>query len=363
MDYDEIQDAEPISPQPQPPPPPSQPEPVFIPIKAKKKKSSGWRIFWGVIIGMTIIVNVFLLLIIIGIAGMLFSASGELFDSQNSFVEETLVKGSSSNKIVVVRLEGIIDNIQSRKFTKQLNAAKKDKNVKAVIVRTITPGGTVSGSDQIHNAISKFRAETGKPVVAFMQTIAASGGYYSSVACDKIIAEPTVITGSIGVIMSNLVFKNLLEEKLGIQPVVLKSGPKKDWPSMFNEVDDEQRQYLMDKLINPAYERFVSLVAEGRKDVLTEEEVRKLADGSIYGAEEAKANKLIDDVGYFEKAVSVAEGLANIKGAKVVEYQRTFSLSMLMGAETKHKRLIEADRNTLHELTVPQLMYIWDVRW
>lgn len=361
MDYDEIQDVEPLQQQPQAAIP--QPEPVFIPVRAKKKKSSAWRIFWGVIIGMSIIANVFLLLMIIGIVGMFFSASGDLFDSQNGFVEQTLIKGSSSDKIVVVRLEGIIDSIQSRKFTKQMNAAKKDKNVKAVIVRTITPGGTVSGSDQIHNQISKFRAETGKPVVAFMQTIAASGGYYSSVACDKIVAEPTVITGSIGVIMSNLIIKDLLEEKLGIHPVVIKSGRKKDWPSMFREVDDEQRQYLMDKLINPAYERFVSLVVAGRKDVLTEEEVRELADGSIFGAEEAKANKLIDEIGYIEKAVSIAEGLANIKGARVVEYERTFSLSSLIGAEAKQKKLIDADINTLHELAVPQLMYIWDVRW
>ena len=361
MDYDEIQNAEPTPPQPQSPPP--QPQPVYIPVPEKRKKSSGWRIFWGVVIGMSIIANVFLFLMIIGIVGMFITGPGELFDSQNGFVEETLVKGSATEKIVVIRLEGIIDSIQSRRFTKQLKAAKKDPNVKAVIVRTITPGGTVSGSDQIHNQISRFRAETGKPVVAFMQTVAASGGYYSSVACDKIVAEPTVITGSIGVIMSNLVFKDLLEQKLGIEPVVLKSGEKKDWPSMFREMDEEQKQYLMDKLINPAYERFVKLVAEGRKDVLSPEEVRKLSDGSIYGAEEAKENKLIDEVGYIEKAISVTQGLADIKGARVVEYQRMFSLSTLLGAETKHKKLIEADRNTLHELAVPQLMYLWDIRW
>jgi protease-4 len=132
---------------------------------------------------------------------------------------------------------------------------------------------------------------------------------------------------------------------------------------MYADVTDEQREYLMEKLINPSYNRFVNLVAQGRQGLLTIDEVKKLADGSIYGAEEAMANKLIDDVGYFEKAVSTAEGLAGIKGARVVEYARQFSLSMLLGAEAKQKKLIEADRNMLHELATPQLMYLWDVRW
>ena len=368
MDYDETQSPEPMNEPPQaelpgipaPPPLPNTRTPK------QKPKRSGWRIFWGIVLGMSVIANVFLFCIIIVIVSVAMSAPGDMLGSRRSaYVEETLIKGPASKKIVVIRLEGIIDRIQSHKFKQQLKAAREDSNVKAVIIRTVTPGGTVSASDQIHHEISKFRKETKKPVVAFMQSIAASGGYYTSVACDKIVAEPTVITGSIGVIMSNLVFKNLLEEKLGIQPVVIKSGEKKDWPSMFSDVTDEQREYLMEKLINPSYNRFVNLVAQGRQGLLTIDEVKKLADGSIFGAEEAMANKLIDDVGYFEKAVSTAEGLAGIKkdGARVVEYARQFSLSMLLGAEAKQKKLIEADINMLHELATPQLMYLWDVRW
>jgi protease-4 len=195
-----------------------------------------------------------------------------------------------------------------------------------------------------------------------MQSVAASGGYYTSVACDKIIAEPTTITGSIGVIMSNLVIKDLLESKLGIEPVVIKSGPKKDWPSMFSETSEEQKQYLFDKLINPAYNRFVNLVVDGREGMLTRDEVLRLADGSIYGAEEALEERLIDGVGYFEDAVEITRKLAGISDARVIEYVRQFSITHLLGAETKHQRLIDADQNTLHELAVPQLMYLWDVR-
>lgn len=116
-----------------------------------------------------------------------------------------------------------------------------------------------------------------------MQGIAASGGYYTSVACDKIIAEPTTITGSIGVISLYLVVQELLEHKLGILPVVIKAGAKKDWPSYFQAPSEEQLQYLQNKLVNPAYERFVQIVAEGRNATLTESQVRQLADGSIFG--------------------------------------------------------------------------------
>ncbi len=332
-----------------------------VPTTAEPRKASGWRIFWGVLLALSVLANVVLLFMIIMVFSLVMSGPRELFDSRrDGFGEEVLVKGPTSRKIAVIRLEGIIDGAQSERLRKHLRAARNDQNVKAVIVRTITPGGTVAASDQMHNEITKFRRETGKPVVAFMQSVAASGGYYTSVACDKIIAEPTVITGSIGVIMNNLVIKELLEEKLGVQPVIIKSGLKKDWPSMFTETTEEQKQYLFDKLIGPAYERFVALVDQGRDD-LSEQEVRRLADGSIYGAEEALANKLVDQVGYFEDAVRLTEQLAGISDARVIEYTRLFTISSLLGAEAKLAPW-QVDRNTIHELAAPQLMYLWDGR-
>ncbi|MBE0534764.1 MAG: signal peptide peptidase SppA [Phycisphaerae bacterium] len=334
--------------------------PVAAQPTGPKRKTSGWRIFWGVVIALSVIANVVLFFMIVMMVS--FAMSGpKLFDTRDGFTEEVLVRGPANRKIAVIRMEGIIDSSQSDKFRKQLKAARLDENVKAVIVRTITPGGTVSASDQMHNEIMNFRRQTGKPVVAFMQTVAASGGYYTSVACDKIIAEPTVITGSIGVIMNSLVIKELLEEKLGIQPVIIKSGPKKDWPSMFTETTQEQKDYLQEKLINPAYERFVNLVDQGREE-LSAAQVRQLADGSIYGADEARENKLIDQVGYFEDAVQLTEQMAGIRGAKVVEYTRLLTISALLGAEAK-ARPWEIDRNTLHELTMPQLLYLWDGGW
>jgi protease-4 len=321
----------------------------------KPKKTSGWRIFLNVLLGLSIITNAILFLILLGIG--VAAVTAEKFAGKTEFLENTLVDGPHTKKIAVVNLYGIIQDGVSEEVRLQLKAAAEDDSVKGVILRIASPGGTVSSSDQIHYYVGNLRQQTGKPVVAFMQTIAASGGYYSAVACDRIVAEPTVITGSIGVIMNHLVIKDLLELKLGIQPEVLKSGPKKDWPSMYAPMTEEQKQYLNEKLITPAYERFVNLVSEGRKHVLTPERVRLLADGSIYPADEALENGLIDEIGYFETAVAAAEKLADISDARVVEYQRPLSWLSAMGAKSP---IPVVDSKMLEKLLVPQLMYLWD---
>lgn len=324
------------------------------PADAGRPKRRPWRIFLWIVLALSIIANFFLFVMLI--AAAVFFAAGR----KDFFSESVVRKGSFGNKIAIVRLEGIINRKLSEDVRKQIKTAADDDKVKAIIVRTISPGGTVAASDRIHHEITKFRAETDKPVVAFMQGIATSGGYYTSVACDKIIAEPTVITGSIGVMSSHLVIKELLEDKLGISVVVVKSGPKKDWPSIFEETTDEQKQYLMDKLISPAYERFVGLVNDGRS-MLTESEVRELADGSIYGAAEALDKHLIDEVGYLDEAIALAESLAGIEDAHVIEYDRPFSFTTLFSAQSKS--IWKIDRDALREMAVPQLLYLWDANW
>jgi protease-4 len=312
-------------------------------------KGIGWKIFFGIILGFSIIAN--LALIVALAASVIVFTAGK----NDSFLEKALEKGSGSNKIAVIKIEGIIDNKLAEDVSQQIKTAKNDKNVKAVIFRTNSPGGSVSASDRIYDQICRFRTETGKPAVAFMETVAASGGFYTSCGCDKIIAEPTTITGSIGVIMGHLVLQDLFEMKLGIKPVIVKSGPKKDWPTSFEPVTEEQIAYLNQKLICPAYERFVSIVAKSRKDVLTNEQVTALADGSIYGASEALENKLIDKIGYMEEAIVLAKSLAGIENAKVVEYEKPFSFESFLEA----KSIFKLDRNTLYEFTTPQLMYLW----
>ncbi len=140
--------------------------------------------------------------------------------------------------------------------------------------------------------------------------------------------------------------------------VIVKSGRKKDWPSSFKPPSDEQLRYLDDKLIRPAYRRFVKIIAEGRK-ALTAEEVRPLADGSIYTAQEALDNKLIDSIGYLDDAIALVKKLAKIDKARVVEYRRPFSLSGILGAEADG--ILKISKNSLYELSTPQVMYLWSM--
>ena len=316
------------------------------------RKGTGWRIFWGIITALSIMANIALVLMLIGIITVF--AVGR---SGNMLAEEVIREGPASAKIAVITVEGIIYGELAKDVYQQLEKARQDRHVKGLIIRVDSPGGLISASDQIYKEILKYRQTEGKPVVAFMQDIATSGGYYTSVACDKIIAEPTALTGSIGVIMGHFVFQELLENKLGILPVIITAGKKKDWPSSFHVPTEEQLQYLRDKLITPAYERFVQVVAEGRQSQLTIDDVKRLADGGIMGAQEALNEKLIDEIGYLDDAIGLVKSLAGIKEARVVEYRKPFSLASFLSYRTQN--VLKIDKTMLYELSTPQVLYLW----
>jgi protease-4 len=317
----------------------------------QRRKGTGWRIFWGIVLALSFMANIALFFMLIGVVAFFATGQASILD------EEILREGPSRTKIAIVSVQGAIYEESAAEVYRQLKIVRKDRYVKGVIVRVNSPGGTISASDQIHKEISKFRDEENMPVIAFMQGVAASGGYYTSVACDKIIAEPTTITGSIGVISWYLVVEELLEDKLGIQPVTIKSGQKKDWPSSFRKPEPEEIQYMRDKLITPALERFVEIVAEGRKESLTLEEVRKLADGGIFGAQEALDEKLIDQVGYLDEAIELVKSLAKVNKAQVVQYRKPFSFRDVLGQ--RKSNLLKLNKATLYELGTPQILYLW----
>jgi protease-4 len=323
------------------------------PAMQPRKKGSGWRILVGIMFALSVLANFLLIFMLIFV--FIIFASGQ----RTTLTEEVVREGPMGTKIAMVTIDGVIYEEQAESVYRQLQAAQKDRRVRAVIVQFSTPGGTISASDQIYNQIRKFRTKTNKPVIAFMQGVAASGGYYSSVACEKIIAEPTIITGSIGVISSYLVVQQLLEDKLGILPVVIKSGEKKDWPSSYRAPEPNEIAYIENKLIKPSLKRFVDIVAEGRKASLSLADVMRLADGSIFGAQEALDEKLIDQIGYLDDAVDLVKTLAGIDKAQVIRYRKTFSISDLLSYRTQQNTL-KLDRNTLYELGTPQVMYLWN---
>jgi len=332
-------------------------EPVTEPARKgtgwpRPSERRGWRIFWGIILAMSVLANIVLFMMLIGMA-VIFTAG-----RRDIFTEEVIREGPRTAKIAVISVQGIIDDEQAKDVQKQIKLARKDKTVKGLIVRVDSPGGTISGSDGIWNEIRKYREQEDRPVVAFMQGIAASGGYYTSVACDKIVAEPTTITGSIGVIAGHFVVQELFEEKLGIKPAIIKSGEKKDWPSLFSPFTDEQQKYIEDKLITPSYERFVQIVAEGRGE-LSLADVKHLADGSIYGAQEALDEKLIDKIGYLDEAIEEVKSLAGIEKAQVLEYKKPFSFADFLSLRSEN--ILKIDKKTLYELSTPQALYLWSL--
>lgn len=316
------------------------------------RKSNGWRIFWGIVLALSVMVNIGLLLMLMGVVAVF--ATGSMSTGLN---EEVIRKGPASKKIAVINVQGVIYSELANDVQRQLKAARQDKRVKGLIVRVNSPGGTISGSDRIYREIQKYREEEGKPVIAFMQGVAASGGYYTSVACEKIIAEPTTITGSIGVISWYFVVQELLENKLGILPVTVKSGKRKDWPSSFRAPSEEELEYMRDKLITPAYERFLEVVAEGREGTLSPDKIKELADGSIYGAKEALEEKLIDEIGYLDEAIELVKSMAKIEDARVVEYRKPFSFASFLTYRSRN--ILTINKETLFELGTPQVMYLW----
>ncbi len=340
----------PSSPPPIPGPAPRAPYP--IPDDPPRRRGGGWRIFWGILFFFSVLANIGMFFLLIGM--FFFVVGGH---QRGLYQEEVLKTGAHTNKIVVINISGIIDDGQSESLRQQLELARKDDALCGVILRVNSPGGSVSASDLIYHELVRFKTEKKVPLVAFMQGVAASGGYYASVACDKIVSEPTVITGSIGVIMNHFVIGDLLENKLGITPVVVKSGEKKDWPSSYQTPSDDQMKYLQERVIKPAFSRFLEVVAEGRKEVLTPEQISPLADGGIYTAQEAMNQHLIDQVGYFEDAIDVVKGLASVFSAQVVQYEPAFSLSHLLGAKSSIG--LKINQRTLLEWSQPQAMYLW----
>ena len=314
---------------------------------------SPWRLLWWFLLLSSVLGNVILFVGLIAVGTMALGV-------QDGPFHERVIQGKGHrDKVVVISIEGVIDGLQAEKLQDQVTMAQQDSSVRGVIVKINSPGGTISASDQIFAKLKTYRKNnTRKPVVAFMQGVAASGGYYAAAACEEIVAEPTVITGSIGVIFSNLVVQDLLENKLGILPVVVKSGPKKDWPSSYHAPSEEELLYIDKRLITPAYDRFLEIVAQGRQGILTLDEIRPLADGGIYSAQAATHHKPADDIGYLEDAVELVRVKAGLDAVKVVEYKEVFSLAHLLNVKSSMGQ-IRLDRSLIHELTTPELLYMW----
>ncbi|MEE4263517.1 MAG: signal peptide peptidase SppA [Desulfobacteraceae bacterium] len=254
-----------------------------------------------------------------------------LFPSQADPLQEYILEGKGDGKILVVQIRGVISNSPQEGFVRtrpsvvqevvsQLRLAEKDKNVKAVILKIDSPGGTVTASDILYNEIAAFKKRTKIKVVVAMMGVVASGGYYIALPADYIQAHPTTVTGSIGVIFVRPKLAGLMQ-KIGVSVEVNKSGADKDMGSPFRQTSAEEEQ-IFQNFTDRLGVRFVDLVARHRK--LQPEVVDQISSARIYLADEALELGLVDAVGYLEDAVNQSKKLAGLaEDAKVVVYRRT----------------------------------------
>ena len=212
----------------------------------------------------------------------------------------------TGDKVAVIELDGIITS--SENIVNQFRRYQKDNSIHAIILHINSPGGGIAASQEIYESVKRAR-ET-KPVIASMESVAASGGYYVALGTDSIMANPGTTTGSIGVIAEFPNFTGLLE-KLGISMTVIKSGRFKDTGTPYRDMTPADREYLQ-AWIDDGYEQFVSAVALER-DMPTYE-VRRLADGRVYSGQQAYELGLIDSLGTFRDAVQLAADIAGIEG-------------------------------------------------
>jgi len=262
-------------------------------------------------------------------------------------LDEYLLKDNdSANKIAVITVDGIIsDSLTDQTgynmvdvVRAQLDRAKKDRRVKALILKVNSPGGEVLASDEINKLLVKFQGGTdGKPVICSMGSLAASGGYYISAPSRWIVANQLTLTGSIGVIMETINFRGLMD-KIGVEPYVFKSGLYKDMLSGMratNEIPAGEHA-MVQNLIDQTYDQFKNVVAAGRADAHDKNKTEgrplaldwtKYADGRVLSGTQAYDLGFVDQLGDFQDAVDRAKQIAHIHTANLIEYRERYDIS------------------------------------
>jgi protease-4 len=223
-------------------------------------------------------------------------------------------------RVAVVELEGMI--LEVDELVRELKAHRDNPQVKAVVIRINSPGGVVGPTQELHQALLRIR-EAGKPVVASLSAVAASGGYYAAVAADRIVANPGTLTGSIGVIMQMANVENLFK-KVGVDYIVVKAGRFKDLGSFSRPMTPDERRVLQE-LLDDVHGQFIEAVAEGRK--LQRADVLRFADGRVFSGVQAKELRMVDTLGSLEDAINEAAKLAGIPTPPgVIRPSRRFSV-------------------------------------
>lgn len=221
----------------------------------------------------------------------------------------TSVNFGFEKSIGLIEVKGMLTDEVRKEAVKNLSKFRESKNIKAIVLRIDSPGGGVAVSQEIYSEIQRVK-KTGKPIFASMGSIAASGGYYIAVPCDRIFANPGTITGSIGVIMEMPNFEELLR-KIGVYFMVIKSEEHKDIGSPFRKMSDVEKQ-LLKNVIDDVYNQFVEAIVLERG--MKKEDILKIADGRIITGKQAMELGLIDELGDFQDVIYAVAKKVGIKG-------------------------------------------------
>jgi protease IV len=320
---------------------------------AENRKLGCLSIFLAVALVASLFINVLLAVTALSRLG----AGPQFAEPAPSFREVLVQRGArgSGDKIAVITMRGLISSslpgnvgdtmVEDMRLA--LQQARDDDHVRAIVLEIDSPGGEVTASDVIYNWVVKTRAK--KPVVVYMDSLAASGGYYVACGGKYLMANETTITGSIGVIIQTLNYEQLFN-KVGLSAVVFKSGKFKDMLSGTRPVTPEEREYIQG-FVMKTYDKFLGIVARERN--LPADGLRNsVADGRILSGKDALENKLIDGVGQIEDAFTKAKELGHAPGATIVKYGPPFSFGRFLRAFGSADNKIEL---TLPKQLLPQL--------
>jgi len=289
-----------------------------------------------------------------------FAAIAGYFDTTGGITEKHQSGPKfAASKVAIISVTGMIADGEG--FVKhQIDQVRQDKSVKAVVLRINSPGGTVTASDYMFHHLTRLRKERGLPIVVSMGSIAASGGYYVAMAVGDqekaIYAEPTTTTGSIGVIIPHYDLSGLLK-RFDVKDDSIASNPRKQMLAMTRPIPEDHRK-LIEEYLNEAFTRFKDIVKQGRpkfrKDPVA---LDKLATGEVFSATKAKANGLVDEIGFVEEAINRALELAGLDEANtsVIRYQRPASLFEIPVLARASSR---SEVSALLELSAPRAYYV-----
>ncbi|MFO0973039.1 MAG: signal peptide peptidase SppA [Phycisphaerae bacterium] len=297
-------------------------------------------------------------------------------------LERVMVERESpwiSEKIALIDIDGVLANGADRGLlsssenpvaliSEKLSAAADDPSIRAVVLRINSPGGTVTASEIVYQEIQRLKARTHKPVVAILLDVAASGGYYVACAADEIIAYPTTVTGSIGVLMQTVSLSGTMN-MLGVKADAITSGPLKDAGSPFRDLKPEERQ-IFQTIVNTLYERFVEVVAAGRPK-LSREAILTLADGRVYAADQALGRGLVDRIGTIRDALESARSRAGLRRANTVAFVRPLGWKGSVYASAQNLESPVAGSTTVNMVSLnvgevlqktPTFLYLWRIQ-